>query len=67
MFQRWPNENILIVFGGVALAVYIIDRIMPGITGLYSFFTSECLFSLVGICAVVLGCAGLYSTWRRGY
>ncbi|WP_201363328.1 hypothetical protein [Dictyobacter formicarum] len=66
MFQRWPNENILIVFVLVVLAIYIIGYTLPRVAVLYTF-TNECLFSLVGICAIILGCAGLYSTWRRGY
>lgn len=65
MFQRWPNENILIACGLVVLAIYIIGYTIPGVAIFYTF-TSECLFSLVGTCAIILGCVGLYSTWRRG-
>ncbi|GCE21488.1 hypothetical protein [Dictyobacter kobayashii] len=66
MFQRWPYQNILIAIGICALAMYIINYTIPGVAALYTF-SSECLFGLVGTCAIILGCAGLYTTWRRGY
>ncbi|GCE28931.1 hypothetical protein KDA_44150 [Dictyobacter alpinus] len=66
MFQRRPNENMLIAVGIGIFAMYIIGYNMHGVA-IFSTFSTQCFFALVGASAIVLGCAGLYTTWRRRY
>lgn len=66
MFQRRPYENMLIAATLGIFAIYVIGYSMNGQAIFYSL-TSHCLFALVGTAAIVLGCAGLYSTWKSRY
>lgn len=66
MFQRGFGERVFIVIALIMSCIFFVGYSVPMLEFFYTF-TTLCLFGVVGTCAIILGCAGLYTVWRRGY
>jgi hypothetical protein len=66
MFQRWSYTNLFLVVAMSICASWILGYTVPGLS-VASHFMTECLFAVAGLGALILGCIGIYATWRHGY